>query len=431
MICYCCDQDNWHSLKELNPERELQVCKDCGNVAYKVDPADEERVKKYYRFEYRPMPTHENLMTTTRKLNYIKLFLSDFLKDKKGLTTGDVGCATGYIVSWFRQNGHRATGCELTLTYRRFTEHFYGIPIPEELETKHKYDLISLYHVFEHLITPDKKLAHYVSLLADGGHVFVSTPEWLDVLEEASGSNMSTFQHLFHKDHINVFSRQSLQNVFAKSGLVIVKEDHLQYGQTYLLTKGEPKPIVKENWEEIVTKIVAQNTAIDLYKQKKYKEATEVWPKFPEAWIRIAYEKHGKDPLAQKETFDEAHKVVGDNVRLAMAHANWFYQNQYFKEAYEQLEWIVRVKPNEEIYKIMGECLAMLGNQVGAMAHYQRAHELNPILWQGMMDRICKHASSLPAWDERAMAQAIEEASKSLPKPEFKDPTLEDAKAGV
>ena len=341
-----------------------------------------------------------------------------------------MGCATGYIPHWLRTLGHKSTGSELTLAYRRFAEHFYGIPIPEDLEPKHRYDLISLYHVLEHLTEPDKKLAHYVSLLKDDGHMFIATPEWLDVLEEASGTPTSTFQHLFHKEHINVFTSQSIKNLFAKAGLIIEKEDHIQYGQTYLLRKDPHREtcIVKEDWQEIVDKIHRQNTAIKLYNEKKYQEAIDVWPKFPEAWLQLIFQRHGKEPEYQNELFEKAHEVIGDNCRLAQPRGIWLWQQERYQTAYEQLSWCASVRPNDDVFWFMGQCLIQLGQPKTAMAAFQRCHEMNPERWKECIAAICQLAARMPAWDERALAAMKEELAKGF-KPEFKDVALEEKTA--
>ena len=35
MKCWVCDKEDFHSLAEYNPERELLVCKGCGAITYK------------------------------------------------------------------------------------------------------------------------------------------------------------------------------------------------------------------------------------------------------------------------------------------------------------------------------------------------------------------------------------------------------------
>lgn len=416
MNCYVCGtEENFHSMEKINPERELLVCKTCGNVCYRVDPAQEQKMKDYYRYNYRPAPTWVNLLTTAHKLNYIMNFLGEFLKDKKGLVCGDVGSATGYVPNHLRKLGHKATGCEYTVTFRRFAEHFYGVPLTEELETKHKYDLITIYHVLEHMVEPDKKLAHFVSLLAENGRIMVATPEWFNVLEEASGSEIQDFTHLFHKDHINVFSEKSLKALFRRCGLVVEKEDHITYGQTYLLRKAtavdqiEPAPV--ENWEERRDDILRAKKAIDTYKEAllpgrpdttKLREAIALWPKFPEAWIKLIMEAFQKSPERQVELWEECRKHLEDNCRIRQTLGIWCYQQENWAAAMECFGYLTQHRPHEDIFTYMGWCLSHMGRPKEAIQAFTSAYQLYPMKWQEAVDWQCQQAVSMPCWQERA-----------------------------
>ncbi len=434
--CYCCDSTSWHSTGKLHAESEILVCKTCGNVAHKVDVSQEENLKQFYRHEYRPAPNHMNLLTTTHKRVYIGRFLQKFLDERdpkktgKAMITGDVGCATGYIPAWLRGLGHRATGCELTSSYRRFAEHFYGVPVPEELEPKHKYDLITIYHVLEHLMDPDKKLAHYRSLLADDGRIMVSTPEWFDVLEEASGSSINSFEHLFHKNHINVFSATSLKNLFVKVGLEIVQEDHLQYGQTYLLKKCEPGPLkVMETCEGQVEKLDRAKKAILYHSQGRHEMALDAWKRFPEAWLALAMGKEAKDPEKQRDIFDRAIHTLPDNMRLMIAYATWLYQREDLAGAIKAFKVVDANKPNEVVSIFMGYCYAKMGRYQESAKCFYSASEINPTKWVECMDNICAIAVKQPNWEERglqAIAQkAVKDAVGSGDGPKFNDPALD------
>lgn len=417
MKCYICDvEEGWKSMGAINPERELLVCKTCGNIAYRVDAAKDEAMRDYYRKDYRKAPTFMNIITTTNKLNYVKLFLREFLGTKREapMIVGDVGCATGYLPNFFRQIGHRATGSEYTVTFRRFAEHYYGIPITEELTPKHKYNLITMYHVLEHIVQPDEKLAHYVSLLADGGHMMIATPEWLDTLEEASGAGIEAgFSHLFHKDHINVFTRQSLQNLFSKVGLEIVKEDHIQYGQTYLLKKADPAKTADKITYEVpdkqVEKILKTHEAIRMYNSRDYEAALKVWPKFPEAYLALALRVHGKAPDHQAEIFNTAVGACPGNTRILAALGLWFYQNGRHEDALKVFTDLQNVKPNADVFVYMGYCYSALGKRRDAMASFAVAMEMNPLKWQECMNWTCSEAVATPAWDERAEVEIKEQ----------------------
>lgn len=437
MQCFICDNQNWNKMPEMNPERILQVCKTCGNVAYHVEPDAEEKMKQYYRVDYRPAPNVANLITSNHKQFYIRQFLRDYLKDKKGLVCGDVGSAIGYIPAMFRKLGHRATGCELTILYRRFSEHFYGVPLTEELDDRYQYDLITIYHVLEHMIEPDKKLLKYRNLLKPDGRILVSTPEWFNILEEASGSNMVSFIHLFHKDHINVFSAESIKNLFRKCGLEVEKEDHITYGQTYFLKRTEGlAPMEKgdhfsysvEAWKEKVELIGKAKKAIELYLQKKYIEAWETWPKFPEAYISIIYDTYLKTPDHQERTFKTALDLMPDSSRLRISYAHWLFMRENFKEAYHQFGWMMNNRPSEDTMMYMGWCSAHLGNPKEAIAWCLQSCDANPVKWTEAMNWVCQQTIQMPTWDERATQEIKNKLFEgAAPKLVPADPIMETA----
>lgn len=423
MKCYVCDKDDFHSFEKLHPERELLCCRECGAVMFKVEPEEEAKVLDYYRKEYRPQPNHMNLVTTTHKLNYVKNFLRDHMHGKEKLLCGDVGCATGYLVHEFARNGHRATGCELTLTFRRFSEHYYGIPIPEEFPEKHKYDLITIYHVLEHLIQPDVKLKKYVDLLKDDGRLMIATPEWYGILQEASEDSVGTFDKLWHKDHINVFSRQALQNLFAKCGLEIEKFDHLAYGQTYLLKKtATPAKIVPEKWEEQVAKTLKAREALNAYHAKQFKKAVEAWPLFPEALLAPIFSTYAKDLDKQTDEFAKLKAIpeIWELPKVRWAYGTWLYQQQSWAETLEHFSYVMQVKPNEDILLQIGLCHMFMNRGKEAIDCFYGSAEMNPQKWMEATDLMCKVASGMPSWDERAKEEFVKQM---LEKTQFK-PTL-------
>ena len=436
MICFNCDQTNWHLIeKEFTgwEDRQLGICKTCGTIAYQVDPSIEEKVKEYYRKEYRSQIGFSNLLTTSRKLNYIKGFIEPWLlekeKEKKQLVIGDVGCATGYMLDWFRRRGHKATGSEWTITMRRFAEHFYGIPTTEELTEKHKYDLIIMYHVLEHLVEPDKKLLKYKEMLSENGQMLIATPQWLDILEESGSGKVSDFKNLYHKDHINVFTSKSLKSLFLKCGLAIEKQDHIVYGQTYLLRKIKPneqltpdhikengfrsREELKENWEEVWKQVQIQKKAIDLYrramsetKDSLFRDALLAWPLFPDAyyeWVLNSTQKKDRGRCA--ELIEEAMKKMPGNVKIHIIRAYFLYQNENWQAALEDFDYLIKTKINEDFIMFKGYCLYHLGRLKESMNAFHEASLLNPQKWTESMTWICKCATEQKSWDEVAIEE--------------------------
>ena len=437
MTCWSCQNSNWHIFPHDFTgwtERQLAVCKDCGSMAYLVDPAEEEKTRDYYRKEYRGQIGPSNLLTTTRKLNYVRVFIEPWLLEQekagKKLITGDVGAATGYLVNFFRTRDHKSTGSEWTIAMRRFAEHFYGIPITEELTDKHRYDLITMYHTFEHMIEPDKKLAKYVSYLADGGHMLIATPQWLNVLDESGVGRVTTFKELFHKDHINVFTESSIKRVFANAGLIIVKEDHLTYGQTYLLRKSKPGEAIEvvppEDYLEVIAKLEKQKQAIDIFRQAAeqqkenlYREALNLWPKFPDAyydWVLNSTVKKDRGRCA--ELIEESMKIMPGYPKMHIMRAFFLYQNQDWKAALQDFEYLSKTKVNAEIEMFQGYCLYHLGRFRDAMGCFHEASILDPMKWGESMVWMCKTATEQKSWDEVATEK-------------FKDKLFNEAKVRI
>lgn len=409
MICYVCDKENWHELKEHTDwDRTMAVCKNCGNLVYLVDKDHEQKIKDYYDKEYRGTIGPDNLLTTTRKLNYIKLFLAPFLKDNKNLVVGDVGCATGYLVDWFRRNGHKATGTEWTTKMRRFAEHFYGIPVTEELQSQWKYDLICMYHTLEHMTEPDKKLSKYRDMIKDDGHLFVSVPEWLNILEEPGIFSVRDFANIYHKDHIDIFTYNSFSNLLKKAGLQVVSEDRYSYGgQTYLLRKTRPSNnIVKDDWQKVKDAVQKTKDAIKHFQKEQYREALNLWPKFPYCYLHWIYysttDPVKKDLNRAGDLWKEALEIMPDNITINAAYGNWLYQQNKFDEAMTYYQKFSSKRVNEDTLIYMGHCCLNLKMYKEAMQFYMDASQINPMKWTEMMKFVCNAATSLPTWDERA-----------------------------
>ena len=414
MTCYVCQQNNFHKLPGLHSQSMMQVCKSCGNLCHEITEDRQQKMTDYYRKEYRKIPNSGSLVTTNNKLQYLIKFMGDFLKDKKGLVCGDVGAATGYWLNELKMRGHKVTGSELTLTYRRMCEHFYGIPLTEELEAKHKYDLITIYHVLEHLTEPDKKLVHYKELLSEQGVFLIATPYWLDWIGNQDntpipGKNgQEDFDHIFHKDHINLFSKESIKNLFRQVGLLWTKEDYVMYGQAYLLKPGNKSEIHPEDWQTVVDICQRQKQALIFFGNGKYREAIEAYENFPLAHMRLIFQFYGKDPDRQEDMI----KALPDNIRqnpyFLTALAQWLKQYERLDDALLILSDTAKVKPGPEQLIMAAEIYALKGQHKEAMQLYSKLAVMHPYNWSKCYDEILWHAAQMPTWDERALSSLKE-----------------------
>ena len=448
--CPVCGMEELFKDGEIHSESTIVICKKCGFATHDYDETKEAEILAYYKDEHRKVvagkqkPDFRNIITTNNKKSFIAKFLNDWLKDKKGLIIGDVGAATGYLVQWFRQIGHRATGCEYALEYRRMSEHYYGIPLTEELSDKHKYDLITIYHVLEHMMCPDKKLAKYRDMLKDGGHIMISVPEYFNRLDEGVGTNVilpgvsakTDFENYFNKDHINIFSRQSVKNLIYAAGFEIVKEDYEAYGMTFLCrklaTNDKQNAITYEDWNGVWAKVQGVKKALELAKKDDFKGAIEAYTEFPEAHVAMLMRVHQKDPTRQIDYIKQAEQMAPNTcngARWLATKGMWLYQNQSYQEALDTFEKCINLRPNPDIFMFIGWCLLELGRHKEAIGALNYCIMLNPSKWIEAVNFQVHAACNLPTWDEVGMEQmknAFAEQNKAAIIAEGpKDPIME------
>lgn len=230
------------TVKKVEKPRNMSLCKVCGFVGYPDRQEDEEKLKAYYKSQYRQHkpPTHNNIITGQRKVFYHENFLKEtFAKWKKEGKTkpviSEVGAAFGMALNFFKHEFPEGdiSGTEWTLKYRRVAWYEYGIKLTEDFDASKSYDMIMSYKVLEHQVKPEEKLMEYANCLKEDGLLYISVPTWFN---KASNFGTSGFdlKYYYHPDHINVWTPVLFETLLKRCGLKIVKADHFMYGDTYL-----------------------------------------------------------------------------------------------------------------------------------------------------------------------------------------------------
>ena len=134
----------------------------------------------------------------------------------------DIGCANGGLLAALREHGfHDLTGIDPSPACVANTASQPGLRALEGSLTElprglGKYDLVVLSHVLEHVADLRGILASVADLLADGGRLYVETPDASRYAECLS----APFQD-FNVEHINHFNLASLSNLLEGEGLAL------------------------------------------------------------------------------------------------------------------------------------------------------------------------------------------------------------------
>lgn len=375
----CATKGNWLNVDEYRLKASgMEICQTCGFVTYPEIVAKNEELKQFYRKEYRPGPSVQNLFTGNRKLHYHAAFLGETMdlwkKEGRKPEVFEIGAAFGLFLHWFHNNvpKSKVSGSELTLSMRRVAYHQYGINLVEEFDTSKEYDLISSYKVAEHIPFIDQELRKYALALKPTGFLYISVPTWFHSMTNF-GLDGFSLEYYYDKNHVNVWTRKLFETLLAKAGLEIVKENHVYYDATYLCKRNDElmsKAPEYEKVEEIIDKMDRIHRASLAYDGSEFAKAMELFPAYPEAHI-ANYEKNrnalhaiGFDGI-ERDILLPAVKACPDNHKISYFCADLAMRYDQFDKALNYLEVAQKQKPGDPA------SIVALGNCYRAMANKQ------------------------------------------------------------
>jgi SAM-dependent methyltransferase len=143
----------------------------------------------------------------------------------------DIGCGDGEFLGVLRQLGWECHGTELTEVTARRAAAIPGLeirtgPLAEDAYEPGRFDVISLWHVLEHLPDPDRTLRACACWLSGGGLLLLAVPNlesW-----QARAFRGSWF-HLDPPFHLQHFGPASLARALRAAGLEVLETRHLSW----------------------------------------------------------------------------------------------------------------------------------------------------------------------------------------------------------
>lgn len=171
----------------------------------------------------------------------------DFLKEKiENKNVLDFGCGVGGFLGIAKKSSRKISGVELERALQSsFQERGLNVfsDLKEAKEQPEKYDLITAFHVFEHLKDPKEILKDLSQLLTDNGEIIIEVPNSNDVLLTLYENE--TFQNFtYWSQHIFLFNKMTMTELIKQAGLKLNWIKHVQRyplsNHLYWLAKGKP-----------------------------------------------------------------------------------------------------------------------------------------------------------------------------------------------
>ena len=204
---------------------ELMQCQTCKLTYFTPRPTPEELSQFYNSASYREefqnsiMAGEDFAKARYKQLkDIIKRYAPSVLTDSHRHFL-DIGCGTGDLLSVAASDGWDITGTEISpLVVQNVTTNLknkilvgdiFSLDLPQNY-----YDVITIYHVIEHLLSPVDTLVKMKELLSPNGIVFIETPNIGGLGAKLKGKNWS---QIFPPEHITYFNPSSLKYALKQS----------------------------------------------------------------------------------------------------------------------------------------------------------------------------------------------------------------------
>jgi 2-polyprenyl-3-methyl-5-hydroxy-6-metoxy-1,4-benzoquinol methylase len=143
----------------------------------------------------------------------------------------DIGCGDGEFLGVLREMGWECHGTELTEVTARRAAAVPGLairtgPLDRDAYEPGRFDVISLWHVLEHLPDPDGTLRDCARWLADGGLLLLAVPN-LDSWQ--ARAFRGAWFHLDPPFHLHHFAPASLARALRAAGFEVIETRHLSW----------------------------------------------------------------------------------------------------------------------------------------------------------------------------------------------------------
>jgi 2-polyprenyl-3-methyl-5-hydroxy-6-metoxy-1,4-benzoquinol methylase len=247
--CYLCQSDAFHvrtgSVRD-NPDLDILECNDCGLVYLSsFDHVLQNLYEDSGMHGKQPVDIDKWLANTEVDDERRFQFLKPLLAEKSLL---DFGCGAGGFLLKAQTGAAIVYGVEIE---RRLQDHFRhnGLLVFENLESllqvsrEEKFDIITLFHVLEHLPDPRVILKKLSTLLTERGEIVIEVPHADDAL--LTLYECEAFSHFtYWSCHLFLFTAKTLTMLAKQIGMKINYIKQVQRyplsNHLYWMAKGKP-----------------------------------------------------------------------------------------------------------------------------------------------------------------------------------------------
>jgi len=228
--CYLCKGENINIIRKrlrYDVKRNVIKCEDCGIVYLeKKDVSLDEYYKDDYRNIYSPnlgqKLTSQEIFDACLPFQSYRQERINKLVSKHSIIL-DIGCSAGHFLYSMKDKVKTGIGIEFNRSDSEFVQDklgikVYSVPIEESDLPKKYFDVITLFHVLEHINNPIIFLNNIKKYLKDTGYICIEVPNINDAL--LSVYNIEKYADFWYREpHVFNFSIDSLKKLLDIVGI--------------------------------------------------------------------------------------------------------------------------------------------------------------------------------------------------------------------
>lgn len=242
MICQHSGCNHWEEVVDYSVSKEsfsLADCPACG-FRFTANPPAEENCGPYY--DSQDYVSHSD--TQKGVLFWVYHRVRSFMLSRKARLIKqlgqsksllDVGCGTGYFAGYMANLGYSVQGVEVDDRARKMASGKFHIPVfhPSHLldgKMSGQFGFITLWHVMEHLYSPDRYWEEFHRLLAKDGYLIVAVPNHHGYDAKHYGKYWAGYdvpRHLWH------FSPKTMQLLAERNNFRIIGMKSMPFDPFY------------------------------------------------------------------------------------------------------------------------------------------------------------------------------------------------------
>jgi SAM-dependent methyltransferase len=231
----------------------------------------------------------------------------------------EIGCYTGIFLEIMKKQGWRVEGVEPNVEAARLASDKLGKPIPTDMietvvppkKPEELYDLVAMGGVLEHLNAPVSALMSVNRLLKQGGKLFLRLPNVERLILDTVGD-------IFTLEHPNMFSVDTLQLLFARTGFVSLRVSHHAQWPRHIICLAQkeaayaaplPARPVDGIYERVASKVKAYGEFQEAERDKVRRRLHHLWSPVSRAVLIYGAGNHTEFLL--RHTNIEQAKILG------------------------------------------------------------------------------------------------------------------------